>query len=99
MAIQQPVAHSPLENPFPAKAEAEASQSQKQEELASRMDEESERTTGAGRAPTPPVQGIIFGSRLAGPASRPAPPPEKIKIVEGIRVPPRPEEPDNCCMS
>jgi hypothetical protein len=102
VSIQQPVAHSPLENPFPAQAEkskAEAEERQKQEELASRMDEESGRTTGAGRSPTQPVQGIVFGSRLAGPASRPAPPPEKIRTVEGIKVPPRPEEPDNCCMS
>lgn len=69
---------------------------QKQEQLAARMDEEASRTTGASVPPTPL---IIFGSRLAGPASRPAPLPEKIREVEGIKVPPRPEEPDNCCMS
>ena len=66
--------------------------------MASRMDEESGRTTGAGQPPTP-VGNIIFGSRLAGPAAKPAPPPGQIRIVEGIKVPPRPEEPDNCCMS
>jgi len=81
------------------KAKAAAEESETQEKMASRMDEESGRTTGAGRPPTPPIQNIIFGSRLAGPASRPAPPAEKIRVVEGIKVPPRPEEPDNCCMS
>jgi hypothetical protein len=77
----------------------EAEELAKQNELATRMDEESGRTTGAGRAPDSPPVNIIFGSRLAGPASRPAPPPEKVRIVEGIKVPPRPDEPDNCCMS
>jgi predicted nucleic acid-binding Zn-ribbon protein len=36
---------------------------------------------------------------MEGPAARPSPAPETIRIVEGIKVPPRPEEPDNCCMS
>lgn len=45
---------------------------------------------------------VIFGSRLAGPAERA----ERLarirsqsKVVAGVVVPPRPEEPDNCCMS
>jgi hypothetical protein len=40
---------------------------------------------------------IVFGSRLAGPAaveSGASP-----KMVAGVLVPPRPAEPDNCCMS
>ncbi|KAL7622610.1 hypothetical protein AAE478_008123 [Parahypoxylon ruwenzoriense] len=45
---------------------------------------------------------IIFGSRLAGPAER-AERLEAIRnrsrLIAGILVPPRPEEPDNCCMS
>ncbi|CAJ2504748.1 Uu.00g121420.m01.CDS01 [Anthostomella pinea] len=45
---------------------------------------------------------IIFGSRLAGPAER-AERLDAIRnrstIVAGVLVPPRPEEPDNCCMS
>ncbi|KAL1838207.1 hypothetical protein VTJ49DRAFT_2934 [Mycothermus thermophilus] len=50
--------------------------------------------------------GIVFGSRLAGPgmsgedeyrqsllrASR-------SRVIAGVRVPPKPDEPDNCCMS
>ncbi|KAI0969494.1 oxidoreductase-like protein [Xylaria arbuscula] len=45
---------------------------------------------------------IIFGSRLAGPAER-ADRLQAIRdrsvLVAGVLVPPRPEEPDNCCMS
>src|SRR5271156_5582200 len=98
VSIQQPAAHPPGENPIPAMIQ-EAEEYAKTQELAARMDEESGRTTGAGRPPTPPVPKIIFGSRLAGPAARPPPPPDKIRVVEGIKVPPRPDEPDNCCMS
>jgi ribosomal protein L28 len=42
---------------------------------------------------------IIFGSRLAGPAARRLDSESKSMNVAGIMVPPRPEEPDNCCMS
>lgn len=40
----------------------------------------------------------MFGSRLAGPGKR-----EdnlgKGTIVAGVKIPPKPLEPDNCCMS
>ncbi|KAJ5806991.1 hypothetical protein N7474_010583 [Penicillium riverlandense] len=48
---------------------------------------------------------IVFGTRLAGPgrSSRynpgETPPESKWKTVNGVPIPPRPEEPDNCCMS
>lgn len=45
---------------------------------------------------------IIFGSRLAGPferAERLQAIRDKSTNIAGILVPPRPEEPDNCCMS
>ncbi|KKK25154.1 hypothetical protein AOCH_002796 [Aspergillus ochraceoroseus] len=45
---------------------------------------------------------IVFGTRLAGPgrASRyDAGPQTTWKTVNGVPIPPRPEEPDNCCMS
>lgn len=48
---------------------------------------------------------IVFGTRLAGPgrSSRYNPgevPPESMwKTINGVPIPPRPEEPDNCCMS
>ena len=104
VSIQQPVGSKPTGNPFPtliSEAKEQEAERQEQAEMAARMDEESSRTTGAGRPPTPPPPqlGIIFGSRLAGPAARPPPPPEKVRTVEGIKVPPRPDEPDNCCMS
>ncbi|PLB50549.1 hypothetical protein P170DRAFT_435744 [Aspergillus steynii IBT 23096] len=48
---------------------------------------------------------IVFGTRLAGPgrSSRYDPgntaPESTWKTVNGVAIPPRPEEPDNCCMS
>ncbi|KAK2599502.1 hypothetical protein N8I77_011253 [Diaporthe amygdali] len=45
---------------------------------------------------------VIFGSRLAGPAERAeqlARLRAKSTLVAGVLVPPKPEEPDNCCMS
>lgn len=45
---------------------------------------------------------VIFGSRLAGPAERAerlAKIREKSTLVAGVLVPPKPDEPDNCCMS
>ncbi|OAA58444.1 Oxidoreductase-lik [Niveomyces insectorum RCEF 264] len=45
---------------------------------------------------------IVFGSRLAGPAERAerlAALRKKSKRIAGVLVPPKPDEPDNCCMS
>ncbi|KAM3496984.1 hypothetical protein MY10362_009646 [Beauveria mimosiformis] len=45
---------------------------------------------------------VIFGSRLLGPAERAdraAGRAAQATTIAGVRVPPRPEEPDNCCMS
>lgn len=45
---------------------------------------------------------VIFGSRLLGPAERAerlAAIRSQSRIIAGVLVPPRPEEPDNCCMS
>lgn len=42
---------------------------------------------------------VVFGSRLAGPAQRKAEIAAKSHIIAGVMVPPRPTEPDNCCMS
>ncbi|KAL9121310.1 MAG: hypothetical protein Q9187_002133 [Circinaria calcarea] len=42
---------------------------------------------------------VIFGSRLAGPAERRRAINAQSSIVAGVTVPPRPLEPDNCCMS
>jgi predicted nucleic acid-binding Zn-ribbon protein len=42
---------------------------------------------------------IIFGTRLAGPGERKKELDEASTMVAGIMVPPKPTEPDNCCMS
>lgn len=45
---------------------------------------------------------VIFGSTLAGPAERAerlAQIRSRSTIIAGVMVPPKPEEPDNCCMS
>ncbi|KAJ5175460.1 uncharacterized protein N7482_001337 [Penicillium canariense] len=48
---------------------------------------------------------IVFGTRLAGPGRQSrynpgeAPPEAMWKTINGVPIPPRPEEPDNCCMS
>lgn len=42
---------------------------------------------------------IVFGSRLAGPGERAKDKEISSKVIAGIMVPPKPTEPDNCCMS
>jgi len=42
---------------------------------------------------------VVFGSRLAGPVERRRAIEAHSQNVAGIVVPPRPGEPDNCCMS
>lgn len=41
---------------------------------------------------------VVFGSSLSGPARR-ADQRSKATMVAGVMVPPKPSEPDNCCMS
>jgi hypothetical protein len=42
---------------------------------------------------------IVFGSKLAGPADRRKEIAAASQVIAGVTVPPKPEEPDNCCMS
>jgi hypothetical protein len=42
---------------------------------------------------------VVFGSRLAGPVERREQIEKLSTNVAGIMVPPKPEEPENCCMS
>ncbi|KAF2097899.1 hypothetical protein NA57DRAFT_76700 [Rhizodiscina lignyota] len=42
---------------------------------------------------------VIFGSRLAGPAERAEELHKASVEIAGVLVPPKPSEPDNCCMS
>lgn len=41
---------------------------------------------------------VVFGSRLVGPAERRFEIQSKSVVINGVTVPPRPDEPDNCCM-
>lgn len=41
----------------------------------------------------------VFGSRISGPEERKLEIEGKSQLIAGVLVPPRPEEPDNCCMS
>lgn len=42
---------------------------------------------------------ILFSSRLSSPLERRSEIQRKSTLVAGVSVPPRPDEPDNCCMS
>ncbi|KAH7400775.1 oxidoreductase-like protein [Phaeosphaeria sp. MPI-PUGE-AT-0046c] len=42
---------------------------------------------------------IVFGSKLAGPGERRKEIEAASQLIAGISVPPKPSEPDNCCMS
>nr|POF13151.1 upf0651 protein, mitochondrial [Quercus suber] len=42
---------------------------------------------------------VVFGSRLAGPVERRRAIEVASQVIAGVTVPPKPEEPDNCCMS
>ncbi|RCI15799.1 hypothetical protein L249_2561 [Ophiocordyceps polyrhachis-furcata BCC 54312] len=60
-------------------------------------------TSSSAPPPTPAERArVVFGSRLLGPAEeadRLASKGARSTYVAGVVVPPRPEEPDNCCMS
>ena len=42
---------------------------------------------------------IVFGSKLGGPIDRRKEITEASRIIAGVTVPPKPAEPENCCMS
>ncbi|KAK7538602.1 oxidoreductase-like protein [Phyllosticta citribraziliensis] len=56
-------------------------------------------STTSAREETQAKAQIVFGSRLAGPTERKAARKAAAREVAGVEIPPRPEEPDNCCMS
>jgi hypothetical protein len=67
---------------------------------------EAEPTLASSVKPQTPQEkmAIVFGTRLAGPgrSSRYNPgeaPASAWKTINGVPIPPQPEEPDNCCMS
>lgn len=91
-----------LESPSPYGGRATTAQST----TALPEDQPTTTTAAAPKEQTPQEKmAIVFGSRLAGPGRqsryRPseAPPESMWKTINGVPIPPRPEEPDNCCMS
>jgi hypothetical protein len=45
---------------------------------------------------------IVFGSRILGPAEKQARKEDieaHSEVINGVKIPPKPDEPDNCCMS
>ncbi|EPE29005.1 hypothetical protein GLAREA_00163 [Glarea lozoyensis ATCC 20868] len=50
-------------------------------------------------APEDSGPAILFSSRLSSPLERRSEIRKKSELIAGIWVPPKPEEPDNCCMS
>lgn len=93
-AAPRPAKKKPGRKPKNGTAEASAVQSQA--------------AVDAAPVPSPPPTSaqekakIVFGTRLAGPTDRQerlASRSSQSSYVAGVLVPPRPEEPDNCCMS
>lgn len=90
---------TPAETKPAAAAASTSSPARTYETISSRTaysDSNGGETTAAERAR------VIFGSRLLGPAERAdraAARQAQATTIAGVRVPPRPEEPDNCCMS
>lgn len=71
-----------------------------------RPPEDQPKSTSTNHAQTPQEKmSIVFGTRLAGPGRQSrynpgeVPPQSMWKTINGVPIPPRPEEPDNCCMS
>ncbi|EKD12147.1 uncharacterized protein L3040_003353 [Drepanopeziza brunnea f. sp. 'multigermtubi'] len=67
------------------------------------------RPTTASPSTTPPISttaedadsepSIVFSSRLSSPLERRSEIKKQSVLIAGVWVPPRPDEPDNCCMS
>ncbi|ORY61741.1 oxidoreductase-like protein [Pseudomassariella vexata] len=108
----QPIPAVKPEEPPTSSPESPRSTTKKTTAAAPEKNPGAERTVDTSAAPVPTPSSepktaqekakIIFGSALAGPAERA----ERLKaikdrstLIAGVLVPPRPEEPDNCCMS
>lgn len=80
---------SPASDPAAEKLQAASAASSRPEETSSKT--QKEEVAAKAR--------VVFGSRLAGPAERRRAKERDSSVIAGIQVPPKPEEPDNCCMS
>ncbi|KAK8878932.1 oxidoreductase-like protein [Apiospora arundinis] len=109
LGMPQPIPKTKPEEP-PVTSTTKSSRSTAKKTAAAAQDSGETVDTSAAPAPSPTSEPataqekakIIFGTRLAGPVERA----EKLKalrnqstLIAGVLVPPRPEEPDNCCMS
>lgn len=84
-----------LENPLPSPPASDPAASKLQSEPPSFSGESSE----AQKEEIVDKARVIFGSRLAGPAERRQVKERGSEKIAGVKVPPKPVEPDNCCMS
>lgn len=92
---RKPIPEPQPEGPAPAKPTKARQREEAGAETASNVIE----TKRADLAETPEERArVVFGSSLAGPARR-ADQRSKATMVAGVLVPPKPSEPDNCCMS
>ncbi|KAF9873411.1 oxidoreductase-like protein [Colletotrichum karsti] len=104
----QPIPDEKPEEPPSSSAIKQEEQGRKTSPLSPDHPEPSAEAQSAQPVPTPPPQtaaekaSIVFGSALAGPAERKKRLEElrnQSTRVAGVLIPPKPEEPDNCCMS
>ncbi|KAJ5763244.1 hypothetical protein N7533_001925 [Penicillium manginii] len=93
-------------SPYHGRALVERSTEAQPEAQAQAQPEDKPAPTTLAEAKTPQERmAIVFGTPLAGPGRQSrykpgeAPPVEQWKRINGIPIPPRPEEPENCCMS
>lgn len=107
---KEPASKSPVSSSAPPSSTTSSSSSQASEPVgeASGASPSAAAPAEAPPVPNPPPTSaedkakVIFGSRLAGPAERAerlAKIRSKSTLVAGVLLPPKPEEPDNCCMS
>ncbi|TEA11178.1 UPF0651 protein [Colletotrichum sidae] len=104
----QPIPDEKPEEPPSSSAAKQEQQGRKTSPLPPAHPKPSAEAQSAQPVPTPPPStaaekaAIVFGSALAGPAQRKQRLEElrrRSTTVAGVLIPPRPEEPDNCCMS
>lgn len=91
-----------LASPLPKRARTTTEKSS----TAATKDQPTSAQAAASKPMTPQEKmAIVFGSPLTGPGRQSrynpgeAPPESTWRTINGVPIPPRPEEPDNCCMS
>ncbi|KAK4165652.1 oxidoreductase-like protein [Cladorrhinum sp. PSN259] len=96
---------SPPKNTTSAESKSAAAAEEEPKEKSASRKTRKPRTNGNGNGNGTKEKSrarVIFGSSLAGPAERAerlARIKNQSRLIAGVLVPPKPEEPDNCCMS